>query len=184
MRRIALAACFILIGFAVENVTRALADNPIRPAPAMPGKKPSVKILYGGTFLNGRTFVFPTRAGLFALSSWQLKNDGSEPLPAGSSVRLYFSGAVGGSAHPTNWEQLTSTDPAFPAAFLWRSPAAIRAGESSDLPEFENSGAGLIRSVKGKLVVSAGADTLAEAIFLIRPVKLTQASATILMPKA
>jgi len=46
----------------------------------------------------------------------------------------------------------------------------MRPGETWDLPDFENNGAGLVRSVKGKLVVSAGADTLAEAIFLIRPV--------------
>ncbi len=165
-RNIALTVSIVLTGLN----GRAFADNPSRPAPAMPGKKPSVKILYGGAILNGRTFVFPTRAGLLTLSSWQLKNDGTEPLPIGSAVHLYFSGPVGGSARPSIWEQRAGADPAFPAEFLWRSQAAMRPGETWDLPDFENNGAGLVRSVKGKLVVSAGADALAEAIFLIRPV--------------
>ncbi len=167
---IAIPACVLLFGITPPASRQSLADNQNRPASAVPGKKPSLKILYDGMLLNGRTFMFPTRAGLFALSSWQVKNDGSAPLPAGLAVRLYFSDSVGGSARPSIWEQLTSTDPAYPAEFLWKSQGAVNTGETRDLPGFENSGTGLIRSVKGKLVVSVGTGVAAEAIFLIRPV--------------
>lgn len=163
-------ACVLLSGITPPASRQLFADNYNRPAPAAPGRKPSLKILYAGMPLSGRTFVLRTRAGAFALSSWQVKNDGSAPLPAGLSVRLYFSDSIGGSARPLIWEQLPSTDPAYPVEFLWKSRGTVNPGETRDLPDFENRGPGLVRSVRGKLVVSVAAGAAAEAFFLIRPV--------------
>lgn len=119
-------ACVLLSGITPPASRQLFADNYNRPAPAAPGRKPSLKILYAGMPLSGRTFVLRTRAGAFALSSWQVKNDGSAPLPAGLSVRLYFSDSIGGSARPLIWEQLPSTDPAYPVEFLWKSRGTVK----------------------------------------------------------
>lgn len=145
------------------------ADTKNHPAATLPAKKPSLQILYGGGLLNGRTFIFTTRGGIFTLSSWQVKNASPDSTPAGLSVRLYFSDSVGSSARPEIWEKQTSTDAAYPAEFYWKWQAPLGAGQTWDLPDFENSGAGLIRPVKAKLMVFSGGGAPAEAIFLIRP---------------
>ena len=99
----------------------------------------------------------------------QVRNDGDKAtLTPTISARLYFSEVVG-NANPTLWQDTSSEESGYAAAFYWGAVAAISPGETWNIPPFISNGSVLAHQIRAKIKVFYGGNQPAEATFVVRP---------------